>query len=106
MLSTRTQDTLLLYASSKIFLIVMHLADSVNPIMFSGLQILMKGKPESRAMLAASALLPALGAPSSRMETRPAPPAAACCTASRPSSRMSATPGLQWMMSRARNPGH
>ena len=58
---------------------VIHLADSVNPIIFSGLQILMKGKPESLAILAAMALLPALGAPSSRMLTRPGPSSLAAC---------------------------
>ena len=83
---------------------VIHLADSVNPIIFSGLQILMKGKPESLAILAARALLPALGAPSSRMETSPEPPAAACCTANWPSSRMSFTLELQSIIPPVRKP--
>lgn len=82
----------------------MHLADSVKPIMFSGLHILMKGKPESLAILAARALLPALGAPSRRMETSPEPPAEACWTASCPSSRMSFTSGLQSIMPLVRKP--
>ena len=38
-----------LYASSKTFLMALHLADSVKPTMSSGEQIFTKGKPDCRA---------------------------------------------------------
>ena len=60
-----------LYASSKIFLICMHFADSVKPTMSSGLQILTNGKPDILASLAAKAVLPAFGVPSNRILTNP-----------------------------------
>ena len=53
-----------LYASSNIFLIIRHLADSVNPTISSGEQIFTNGKSEDLASWAARADLPALGAPS------------------------------------------
>ena len=56
-----------LYASSNIFLIWRHLADSVKPTMSSGEQILTKGNPDILANRAARAVLPAFGAPSRRM---------------------------------------
>lgn len=45
------------------FLIAWHLAGSVKPIMFSGLQILRNGNCEFLAIWAASAVFPVPGAP-------------------------------------------
>lgn len=59
------------YASSKILRICKHLAVSLNPTISSGEQILMNGKSERSANLAASAVLPAFGGPSNRMDTKP-----------------------------------
>ena len=56
--STTTQLNSDLYASSNTFLMALHFAPSENPIIFSGVMILTKGKLESLASDAASAVLP------------------------------------------------
>lgn len=71
MLSTIMQLKCERYASSKIFRICRHLADSVKPTISSGAQILMNGKSDRSAILAANAVLPLFGGPSKRIDTKP-----------------------------------
>jgi hypothetical protein len=63
MLSTNITLNGDLYASSNVFVIIAHFAASVYPTILSGEMILMNGKSDSFAIVAANAVLPVFGGP-------------------------------------------